>query len=111
DQKSIVDQSTGTFKIRFTGRPYPKSTLRRSIEATFRRDSFLSFVYFTDYETGDPAASASANTRAPIQSTCADKVRSVRQSAGCPATNEIAFHDGDAVNGPEHSNDESVYVC
>jgi hypothetical protein len=111
DQKSIVDQTTGTFKIRFTGRPYPNSTLRRSVEATFRRDSFLSFVYFTDYETGDPAASASATTRATIQSKCADKVRSVRVAAGCPNSNEISFHDGDAVNGPEHTNDESVFVC
>jgi hypothetical protein len=111
DQKSFVDQATGTFKLRITGRPYPNSNLHRSIVATFRRDSFLSFVYFTDYETGDPAASASATTRATIQSKCADKVRSLREASGCPYTNEITFHSGDTMNGPSHTNDESLFVC
>jgi hypothetical protein len=111
DQKSIIDEKSGTFKLRFTGRPYDKASLKRSIVATFRRDSFLNFVYFTEYETGDPAASASSTTRANIQAKCADKVRSLREAAGCPASNEISFPNGDKVNGPMHTNDESIFVC
>ena len=86
--------------------------LRRSIEATFRRDSFLSFVYFTDYETSDPAASASLDDRGP-RSRPSAPTRCARSAsaAGCPSSNEISFHDGDAINGPEHTNDESVFVC
>src|SRR4051812_47172046 len=111
--KSIVDDKTGTFKIRVTGRPFAGSPLHRSVDATFRRDSFLNFVYFTDYETGDPNAQANLTTRADIQKRCADKVRSVRQNAtnNCPDTNEISFPKNDKVNGPMHTNDESVFVC
>ncbi len=110
DQKTVVDQATGTFRIRVTGRPYPTSTLRRSIDVTFRRDSFLSFVYFTDYETGDWQANANPSTRTTLQNNCADRVRSARTNSAC-AANEISFHDGDAINGPMHTNDQSVYVC
>ena len=56
DQKSLVDLTTGTFRLRFTGRPSPTSKLRRSVVATFRRDGFLNFLYFTDFEDLDPQA-------------------------------------------------------
>jgi type II secretory pathway pseudopilin PulG len=54
---TMIDSSSGTFKIRSTGRvptgggQYAK----RSIIATFKRRGFLDFLYFTDLETSDPA--------------------------------------------------------
>jgi hypothetical protein len=114
DQKSIIDESTGTFKIRFTGRPSPTSTMHRSIIATFRRDSFLNFVYFTEFEDIDPNALADSAWRAYSQTKCAEKYRSARASTtkdGCPYQNEISFPDGDKVNGPLHTNDESLMAC
>ena len=54
DLASMVDPSTGTFRIRSTGRPRAGSKLRRSVIASFRRKSFLDFLYFTDFETTDP---------------------------------------------------------
>ena len=58
NQWSFVDKDTGTFKIRVTGRTTKTATRTRSIIATFRRDSFLNFVYFTSYENRDPLADA-----------------------------------------------------
>ena len=42
----------------------PTAKRTRSIIATFRRDSFLNFVYFTNYENRDPAAETDAAERA-----------------------------------------------
>lgn len=42
---------SGTFNIRATGF---SNGVRRSIVATFRRRSFLDYLYFTDLETSDP---------------------------------------------------------
>jgi hypothetical protein len=114
DQKSIIDESTGTFKVRFTGRPSPTSKLHRSIVATFRRDSFLNFVYFTEYETFDPNALSNSTARATAEAKCANKYRTERAAGtpdGCPLGNEITFPNMDRINGPLHTNDESVYVC
>ena len=36
------------------GPPARRSKLKRSIVASFRRKSFLDFLYFTDFETTDP---------------------------------------------------------
>ena len=69
-QQSFVDMATGTFKIRRTGRPSRTRRRTRSIVATFRRDSFLNFVYFTDYENRDPQAESTTD-RARQQTTTA----------------------------------------
>jgi hypothetical protein len=53
-QSSMIDTTTGTFRIRSTGQA-GTSGPRRSIVATFRRASFLNYIYFTDLETQDPA--------------------------------------------------------
>jgi hypothetical protein len=52
-QSSMIDNATGTFRIRSTGET--TGGTKRSIVATFRRASFLNFIYFTDLETQDPA--------------------------------------------------------
>ncbi|MDA0166448.1 hypothetical protein OM076_39655 [Solirubrobacter ginsenosidimutans] len=107
-QQSFVDLDTGTFKIKATGRTSSTATRTRSIIATFRRDSFLNFVYFTNYENRDPAAESDKDKREDQQRDCADKYRSARAGKGCP---EIQFATGDAINGPLHTNDENLYIC
>jgi hypothetical protein len=107
-QQSFVDLDTGTFKIRATGRTGPNATRSRTIIATFRRDSFLNFVYFTNYENRDPAAESNTTERTRLQSVCADKYRTARIGNNCP---EIQFATGDAINGPLHTNDENLYIC
>jgi Tfp pilus assembly protein PilX len=54
-QATFIDSSTGTFRIRSTGRSSSTSAQNRSIISTFRRKGFLDYVYFTDYETMNPA--------------------------------------------------------
>jgi hypothetical protein len=96
---SMIDTSTGTFRIRATGRV---GKVTRSIVATFRRKSFLDFLYYTDYETMDPIA-----TSDPVwsQANCV-KYRPQRPN-GCV---QIQFGSFDRLNGPVHSND-SWLIC
>lgn len=55
---TVVDRATATFRIRVTGQALtPQGTRaggKRSIIATFKRRSFLDFIYFTDFEVMDP---------------------------------------------------------
>jgi len=59
---TMIDASTGTFRIRTTGRvPTGKNSAgvttyaTRTLVTTYRRKGFLDFLYFTNYETSDPA--------------------------------------------------------
>jgi hypothetical protein len=56
-QDSMIDGTTGTFRIRSTGRVRRADGTyeKRSVIAQFRRSGFLDFLYFTDFETSDPA--------------------------------------------------------
>jgi Tfp pilus assembly protein PilX len=87
-----------TLRIRATGRANGET---RSIIGTFKRRSMLDFVYFTQWETRDPMVSGISPA-----SQC-DKPRSQRSNA-CA---KIVFLDTDQINGPTHTNDESVLVC
>jgi Tfp pilus assembly protein PilX len=96
---TMIDTSTGTFRIRATGRV---GKVTRSIVATFRRKSFLDFLYFTDYETMDPIA-----TSDPIWSQANCVEYRPQRPGGCV---QIQFGSFDALNGPVHSND-SWLIC
>jgi hypothetical protein len=102
DQNSMVDPKTGTFRIRVTGRPNATSSLHRTINATFRRKSFLDFLYFTDFETLDPEAYASVESVEWARDNCAKRYRATRPSGCTP----IRFASIDFLNGPLHTNDD-----
>lgn len=102
DLKSMLDPSTGTFRVRATGKA---GNVRRSIIASYRRSSFLDYLYFTDFETMDPMA-YSPSLQTTAESRCANKYRAAR-SSWCA---EIMFVEPDAINGPFHSND-SILTC
>jgi hypothetical protein len=106
NQASVLDLSTGSFRVRSTGQPYSTSKLKRSVVATFRRHGFLDFLYFTYYEDLDPQALSTQSARDSAENNCAEKFRSQRP-AGCT---EIQFVTGDKVKGPLHSND-SLLIC
>jgi hypothetical protein len=107
-QQTFVDMNTGTFKVRVTGRSHAGVERRRSIVATFRRDSFLNFVYFTQYENLDPSAFADWRDRQEQQANCTERYRSQRQGKGCL---EIQFASADEINGPLHTDDENLLIC
>jgi hypothetical protein len=112
-QESMIDPTAGTFRVRATGRvPDARgSDDRRSIIATLRRKSFIDFLYFTDRETADPATYSTPGTiNDPGTQAWASKYCAfyrAQRSSGC--TN-IQFANGDAVNGPFHTNDD-IYTC
>ncbi len=50
----MIDASSRTLRIRVTGRvPTANGMDYRSVIAAVKRDGFLDFLYFTDYETSD----------------------------------------------------------
>lgn len=101
--------ASGTFRIRSTG--YAGS-VQRSIVATFRRRSFVDFIYYTIYETLDPSAYASSSDRTAAASACDIYWRNGRQPPGggnnyCA---QIFFASGDTINGPLHTEDQ-LAIC
>jgi hypothetical protein len=97
DQYSMID-SEGNMQLRVTGRSRDET---RSIIATLRRQNFLDYIYFTHFETLDPAAYSDP---VAAEAACA-KYRP--QRSGCQ---EIQFDDDDDVLGPFHTND-NIMVC
>jgi Tfp pilus assembly protein PilX len=103
---SMIDPTTGTFRIRATGRSRGQ---KRSIVATFRRKSFLDYLYFTDYETVDPVAyqSQGAAQQALLAQQCTQYRRAGRPEPPCSG---ITFANVDTLLGPFHTNDD-IRVC
>jgi hypothetical protein len=101
NQYSMVD-SNGNLRVRVTGRSRGKL---RTVLATLRRKNFLDFIYFTHFETSDPATYPTATDVATATSQCA-KFRSQRTTF----CQEIQFAPTDFVRGPFHTND-NIRVC
>ena len=99
-EQTMLDMDSGTFRIRSTGE---SRGITRSIVATFRRSSFLDYLYFTDYETSDPATYTTATARANAAARCVQR-RPARPTDG--TCREITFPDHDKINGPLHTNDD-----
>jgi Tfp pilus assembly protein PilX len=97
-ETTMLDSKSGTFRIRSTGE---SRGVRRSIVATFRRSSFLDYLYFTDYETSDPLTYTSATDRTNAASQCV-KYRAAR-ATWC---RNITFFGFDKIKGPLHTNDD-----
>jgi len=110
---SMVEQTgsaAGTFRIRSTGYSHG---VQRSIVATFRRKSFLDFVYYTKYETLDPSAYQSASDRTAAAAQCDVYYRNGRPTPATSGQNycvQIFFTSNDVVNGPLHTEDE-LAIC
>src|SRR3954471_13908053 len=98
DQYTMIDPE-GNIQLRVTGRSRNRT---RTIIATLRRQNFLDYIYFTHFETLDPAAYSDPDT---ADANCA-KYRSQRTSY----CTEIQFDDDDDVRGPFHTND-NIRVC
>jgi hypothetical protein len=104
--ESMLDSSSGTFKIRATGR---SGSVTRTIVSRLRRRSFLDYIYFTDYETRDPAHYPNQGQSPGQGGWAAENCAQVRASrpSGCQA---IQFIDDDEINGPLHTND-NLLTC
>jgi hypothetical protein len=101
NQYSMIDPN-GNMRVRITGRSQGNY---RTVLATLRRRNFLDFIYFTNYETLDPATKTNASDVARAQTECA-RYRASRTSF----CDEIQFAPTDVIAGPLHTND-NLMVC
>ena len=138
---TMLDSASGSFRIRSTGR-VPTGDGRfaeRQLVATFKRRGFLDFLYFTDYETSDPAWYALQTQNRPTRNgEVPSKTLVEWASANCATywkdgrgaklydgqiqasdgswsnfdrtCTSIQFAPGDQIKGPLHTNDD-LYVC
>jgi len=107
----MVDPTTGTFRIRATGRVRAPTTsnpnpFKRSIIATLRPKSFIDFLWFTDFETLPPFAYGSGTYDPTWAATNCAKYRPFR-SSNCA---DPDFITPDNLQGPVKTND-SISIC
>jgi hypothetical protein len=110
---NMVEQSgtnVGTFRIKSTGY---SGKAKQSIVATFKKASFLDFVYFTQFETSDPVTYGYQNPSADLTAAntqCSKFRREGRPRRGSISPSEICdtivFVDNDDIDGPLHTNDD-----
>jgi hypothetical protein len=91
--------ATGTFRIESTGYAGGKE---RTLVATFRNSNFVSFVWYTKYETADPSIYGAKEE--PNYIVCG-QFYGVRPSK-CNGFNNF-FITGESVNGPMHTEDHA----
>jgi hypothetical protein len=114
-------QNVGTFRIRSTGYsvgcgpPTTNQCVTQRIVATFKRASFLDYVYYTQLETSDPVTYGDQNTINGAYQQCTKTIAQGRYSAPIPNSggkycDTISFIDGEQINGPMHTNDGFV-IC
>lgn len=109
----VSGPATGTFRIRSTGYA---GGVDRSIVATFKRASFLDYVYFTQLETSDPATYGyTGSALAGATSQCSKTLQAGRYNAPIPNAGDdycdyIVFASGERIDGPFHTNDAAV-IC
>jgi Tfp pilus assembly protein PilX len=92
---------TNTFRVKSTGTATTTGytgSATRSLVATFQVSGFLNYLYYTNFEQGDPPLFGSPKE-------CEKKYYqewSIEKGLSCVT---IVFTNGDAVNGPFHTND------
>jgi Tfp pilus assembly protein PilX len=101
--------AVGTFRIESTGYSGKEE---RTIVATFRNANFVSFVWYTKFETGDPAVYGEAPKGEPNYFTeCAKFYGERPKEGGSPnRCRNNFFINGESVNGPMHTEDHAG-VC
>jgi PilX N-terminal len=102
---TMIDSSNGTFRIRSTG---TVGKVKRTIVATFRRKSFLDFIYYTTFETTDPALYPTPSSwRSAIWAAANCQQPRAARPSDC---DDIQFSSTDRINGPLHTDDD-LLVC
>ena len=88
----------GVVKVRVTGKA---GEVTRSLVANLKGTGFINYLYFTDYESGDPAITGESCT--PLHW----NESTPRGATRCPA---IQFAARDTLSGPVRSNDQFT-IC
>ena len=99
-------QDKGILHLRVTGKV---GDVTRSIIADLKQDGFIDYLYFTNYETTDPAYAANdldGSTKCERYA-YAVGTTPARDTDDCGT---IQFADADVFKGPVRSNDQ-LYIC
>lgn len=88
----------GVVKVRVTGKA---GQTTRSLVADLKGTGFINYLYFTDYESGDPAITGDR---------CTPYHWNERTPAGVTRCSAIQFADRDTLSGPVRSNDQFT-IC
>jgi Tfp pilus assembly protein PilX len=110
---STIEQTAGavgTFRVKVTGTSQPtagsaRKGISRTLVAQFEPNSFLNYVYFSNFEDEDPQWAPGES--APGVNCAVDAWVPGGRNSACASP---SFGAGDAVNGPLHSNDD-VGIC
>jgi hypothetical protein len=103
DETTMLNESSGTFRIRSTGE---SRGIRRSIVTSLRRTSFLDYLYFTDFEASDPNSFPTATEQNTARTYCVQYRQVRNQVQWCRDNVNITFPGWDAIRGPLHTNDD-----
>lgn len=98
---SIYGQQ-GIVRVQVTGKA---GSATRTLVANVKPDGFSNYLYWTDYESGDPDITGENCTNVYQN---ADYT--ARPTNGAAACSRIQFQDGDVLNGPIRSND-MMLIC
>ena len=117
DPVTTMVTSQGTFRVQFNGFSGVSDTstepVVRSYVVTFKHESFLNYVYFTQYEQVNPTLdSQSSNGQQPSECVNQTVAQIITAQAGgndtpCQLINWVT---GDDVAGPMFS-DDYLYIC
>jgi Tfp pilus assembly protein PilX len=94
---SLVDSTTGTIRIVFTGSAGTHPVVQRAMLVSFRMDSPLDFLWYTHFEAVDDGIPGGS----PSYSACGVFYRNGRNS-NC----NIVWISGDTMNGPAYTDDQ-----
>ncbi|WIB60013.1 hypothetical protein DEJ13_16485 [Curtobacterium sp. MCLR17_007] len=91
----------GVIRVQSTGR---SGATTRTVVANVRPDGFSNYLYFTNYESGDPTVT---NEKGVGTSACTSAYRPVATTSTC---DQIQFGQNDVLEGPVRSNDQ-IKAC
>ncbi len=112
---SMIEQKgseAGSFRIRSNG--FDENN-KVSLIATFKRASFLDYMYFTQLETSDPVTYGNEATVKGAYEQCTLTYQQGRYEKPIPNSggefcDKISFISADTIKGPLHTND-SLAIC
>lgn len=94
--------SQGVIRVQSTGRA---GKVTRTVIANVRPDGFSNYLYFTNYESGDPTVT---NEKVPNSSSpCTSDYRVAVRTSTCQ---QIQFGPNDSLQGPVRTNDQ-LKIC
>jgi Tfp pilus assembly protein PilX len=95
---SMIDNTTGTIRIVFTGKAGTRPVVTRAMVVSFRMDSPLDFLWYTHFESVD---SGIPGGQSPAYGDCGVFYRNSRDS-NC----NIVWAATDVMNGPTYTDDQ-----